>query len=228
MANFSIGRGSKVLIALLPLGSSLEPVSASGTVDALVAKGMTSIPLSAALPANTFIPAGTSLGFTSPTGKEVVARLTNNAIAGATSLSVLATPEEIADDSTFSYPLILKNRTEAGIERSADRESSSTFESEAWAEGLATGLSASISLPGNWSQLDPSYLTAEYAFNNLREIFVWIELPKPSDAYSKGKVYKGRASITGLPVTIPAAGIITGDIELEANGPFLPVEAVPV
>lgn len=231
--SFVIGKGSKVEFALLPLGSRVEPTPATLTIGVTpAAKDITApatITITTALPANVVIPAGSYLGFIAPTtGKTVVVQLASDAEAGDTALDVVSIPEEIAAASVAKYPLQLSGRTAANIGRSGKRISAVDFDSDGYEDGLTASISAKLELPGNFLPTDAGFTTAEYAFENLLEGYVWVTLPKSSSAYSKGRVYKAPASITDLPLDVPADGIITGKISIAVNGKLTRVDEVPV
>lgn len=221
--SFVIGKGTKVFTALLPVGSRVEPQPVTLTVtNAAQPKDTTSpatITLSAALPAGTLIAAGNYLGFRAPnTGKTVLVQLIEDAEAGDTAVTVSMIPEEIAAASVAQFPLRLAGRTNANLSRSGSRQSSVDFDSDGYADGLTTSLEQGITMNGNWLPTDAGFATAEYGCENLRELYFWLEMPKISAAYSKGRIYHGPGSITSLPLEIPADGIITGNIEATFNG----------
>lgn len=219
--NFVIGKGTKVDIAMLPVGSTTEPKATTITLAVQATKdidGSATITVPA-LAADVVIPAGSYLAFVAPTtGKSVLVQLTADAEATDTTLTVAAIPENIASGSVAVYPLRLAGRTAANIGRSGNRQSSVDFDSDGYSTGLTTSIEQTLELPGNWLPQDAGFATAEYAFTELREVFVWLELPKISSAYSKGRIYKGTASITDLPLEVSADGLITGNISLAFNG----------
>lgn len=219
--SFVIGKGTKVSIALLPVGSTVEPEKTTITLAAQAAKDVTggatiTVP---ALGAGVLIPSGSYLAFVAPTtGKSVLVQLTADAEATDTTLEVREIPEDIASGSVATYPLRLAGRTAANIGRSGNRVSSVDFDSDGYSTGLTASIEQMLELPGNWIPQDAGFATAEYAFGELREIYVWLELPKISAAYSKGRIYKGPCSITDLPLDVGADAIITGNISLAFNG----------
>jgi hypothetical protein len=221
--SFVIGKGTKVKIALLPVGSRVTPkevtITSAATETAKDITAPASINLSGALPAGTLIAAGNYLGFKAPTtGKVVTVQLSADAVAGDTDVDVVSIPEAIAANSVAEFPLRLSGRTNANLGRSGNRTSSVDFDSSGYADGLTTSIEQTITMNGNWLPLDPGFATAEYAFGELREVYLYLELPKISDAYSKGRVYDGPGSITSLPLEIAADGIITGNVEATFNG----------
>lgn len=231
--SFVIGKGTKITAALLPEGDSTTPAIATlTTAGSATVKDTTSpatITLSAAIPSGKLIPAGTYLNFVAPTtGKEVLVQLLADAEAGDTSLSVDIIPEDIAASSVATFPLKVRGRTAANLGRTGNRVSQVDFDSDAYASGLTTSIEQTLSIPGNWLPNDAGFKTLEYAFTELREVYLWVELPKPSAAYSKGQVYHGACSITSLPIEIAADGVITGNIEVAFNGRPNQDEPTPV
>lgn len=230
--SFVIGKGSQVDFALLPVGSRVEPTPATLTIgSSAVAKDTTApatVTITTALPSGVVIPAGSYLGFVAPTtGKTVVVQLATDAEAGDTDLDVVSIPEAIAASSVAKYPLRLSGRTAANIGRTGNRISAVDFDSDGYEDGLTASIAATVELPGNWLPSDAGFSTAEYAFEKLRESYIWVTLPKSSTAYSKGRVYKGACSITALPLAVPANGIITGNITIAVNGVLERVDEVP-
>lgn len=229
---FILGKGTLVEIAMLPVGGDTEPVRATLTTQSSTitkdTDGSGTITLSAALGAGILIPAGSFLGFTAPTtGKVVLVQLTADAKAGDTNLSVDTIPEDIAASSVAKYPLKLSARKTANLGRSGKRETSVTFDDAGYESGLVSLISQKLDFDGNYLPGDAGFATAEYAFTNLREIYYWLTLPKSSDAYTTGKIYKGFASITDLPIDIAADGIITGKISVACNGAPIVSAEVP-
>lgn len=218
---FVIGKGTKIDLSMLPVGSTTEPESTTITLAVQAAKDIdgTATITVPALATDVVIPAGSYLAFVAPTtGKSVLVQLTADADAGDTTLTVATIPETIASGSVATYPLRLSGRTAANIGRSGNRVSAVDFDSDGYATGLTTSIEQTLELPGNWLPQDAGFATAEYAFTELREVYVWLELPKISAAYSKGRIYKGTASITDLPLEVSADGLITGNISLAFNG----------
>lgn len=231
MASFVIGRGTVIEIAPLEVGDEVEPTPATLTSQALLtAKDIVPpavLTLAAAIGAGIFIPKFTYLGFAAPNSKEVLVQLSDGAVTGELALDVFAIPAAIAASSIAKYPLRLSNRTEANLERSGNVTTLTTFDDDAWARGKTTGLSAKLSLPGAWSQLDPAYNTLEYQWTNGLDVYVWLKMLKPSADYAAGTIFKGVANIENLPVGVKADGIITGDISLSFNGRLTKVDPAP-
>lgn len=218
--SFLIGKGTVVKIALLPIGSRVEPIAVPNIeVAADADAGTDSISLKTALPENVLIPAGTSLKFRNPTtGDPFLSQLRQDAKAGDASLAVFALGEKIVTDSTSTYPLKLAARTAANLGRSGNRQESVNFDSDGYSDGLTTSITQTLSLPGNWLPSDDGFATAEYAFLELREVYVWLTMPKIKQAATKGRTYHGPASINSIPIDDSADGIVTGNIEVTFNG----------
>jgi len=221
--SFVIGKGTKVRIAMLPLGSEIEPIPATLTIGvAAIAKDIidpATITLASALPANFKAPAGSFIQFIAPTtGKSVLVQLKTDAVAADTTLTVFSIPEAIAAASTAVYPLKLGGRTNANLSRSGNRTAVVDFDSDGYSKGLTTSIENGISFAGNWLPQDAGFATAEFALQELRQVYVWLELPKISDAYTTGRIYEGPASLTSIPLEIAADGVITGNIEASFEG----------
>lgn len=219
--SFVIGKGTIVEIAMVPAGSDVEPVRTTITLAAAANKDIdgTATITVPALGAGVLIPAGSYLEFIAPTtGKSVAVQLTEDAAATDTTLTVREIPEDIASGSVAKYPLRLAGRKNANLGRSGNRVTSTDFDSDGYASGVVASIEQKLELPGNWTPTNAAYATAEYAFGELREIYLWLTLPKISDAYSKGRVYSGFASIVDMPLEDPADGPIVGNISLAFNG----------
>lgn len=226
---FVLGSNTICKISMLPLGSRVEPVAATPTVSSgAVVKGATTITMTGPLAAGVIIPAGTYLNFKDNAGKEVLIQLSADAVTGNTTLPVFATPEVITAGSTSEFPMKLRGRTNADIGRTGNRVSSVTFDEYGYSDGLTASIEQTVTANGNWSSLDAGYATTEFAFLEKRECWIIVELPKSSDAYIKGRIYKGPGSITSAPLAVPADGIITGNLEMAFGGKPFMINPVPV
>jgi hypothetical protein len=227
---FFIGRGASVVVAGLPDGISTEPITCIPTVAATApAKAAVSITITA-LPVGSFIPSGSYLNFVDSVGYETVVQLSADAVGAATTLTVLPLAEAIKVGATATYPLPLRARTSADIGRQGKRITSFTFDTGGYEQGLNATLSNDIKLKGNWSPSDAGYATAERWFNEFyQQMYFWIYLPNPKPTvYKAGRIYKGPASISAMPLTVPADGIITGDIDAAFNGKPVVVDPAPL
>lgn len=228
--NVMKGKGTKIRVALLPEGSREEPVAANITSAASsTAAGTTTITLTGTLGAGVLIPAGSYLPFIAPTtGKTVPVRLTADAEEGDSSLAVAAIPEAIAASSVAAFPTPLKGRTAANLSRSTTDVTRTDFDSDGYSDGTGTSLEQGLDIPGSYLPTDAGYLTLEYAQENLREVWIEYELPRPSALYSKGKIYKGVCSVMDLPLDNSAEGVIDSNGTLKWRGKPIKVDPVPV
>lgn len=215
--SFIIGRGTKVFIAMPGPDASVEPVAGTVTLSAAATKGATSLSVTIA-PSGVLIPVGSYLQFVAPNGKEVPVRVNAGATSSTTTLTVNAIPEDIPNASVAAWPVLLRARETANVSRQGNRVNSFTFDNEGYEDGMTASITNGITANGNYLPLDAGYRMVEEAFLNLKEIYAWIELPPPSSAYSKGAVYKGRASITSIPLDVPADNIVKANIEMAFNG----------
>jgi len=232
MSGLFRGPGTIYRAANLRNGETAEPVAATLTqtvpvAPAPTAKGANSIPV-AALGVGVRIPSGTYLDFKSgATGKVVSVRLSADAVAPATSLSVFATPAIIAAGSIAEYPPVLLKRTAIEFSLTGDLASQNSLEDEAWEENVLTTKGADISLPGAFTRT-AGYLNArEQLVEGDGKVFFWIENLPPNTDYAKGEIIKGVATIKDMPLSIPADGFIQGDVMLRLDGKPEIVPPVP-
>lgn len=223
MANFVIGRGTKLYVALLPVGDETEPAELTlTTTNSVTAKGVSgpvTITLSGAVAAGKRIVAGNFLNFVDEaTGKEVLVELTADVEPTDTTIEVAIVPEDIPASAVATFPMRLKGRTAANLDRSGNTTSVVDFENEGYSTSVQTSIEQGFSAPGSFLPTDAGFATCEKAFEDLRQIYVWLELPKTSAAYSKGRVYHGPCAISNLPLEIPADGALTGNLEGAFNG----------
>lgn len=224
-ATVATGKGTKIFVAGLPDGVETEPVAATLTHQATAATAKSAaaatITLETALPAGFFAAAGNYLSFVDPvTGNEVLVQLAQDASATDTDINVTRVPENIAVNSVAEFPLRLRNRTTANLDRSGNRETFVTFDDDRFEKGLTVSLSNGIDFDGFWSPLDAGYATMEHWFNEgFAQIYIILETPNPKPtAYVKGKVYKAVGSITSMPLPLDASSLTQGQIQAAFNG----------
>ncbi|MFN6535517.1 MAG: phage tail tube protein [Nostoc sp. EkiNYC01] len=213
-------KGTKLYLALLPVGVRAKPteqiLTTSGASNAAIAKSATSIPLEAAV--DGLIPKGQWLLFKDGDGVERLAQLSADAVDGATALAVYALPEAIADGATAEFPVRIQARSGASVSRSANLQSSITFDSGSERDGTTTSRERGLSAAGNYLYYDAGLRTAEYAYENDQEVWVKRVLPAPSSAYSIGKVTEGPAAVTSIPDEVPADGFVSQSLEVAFLG----------
>lgn len=228
MANqFIIGRGTKVTIALLPLGVREEVVpqviTVGATEAAAAATTITVAPLTEPIFASPTSPV--FLAFEDAvTGGERFVKVVANAADGATTLTVEALKRAIAPDSTSVYPVKLQARTSADLSTTSNDVTSTTFDSGGYVDGIVASIGYGLSCPGNFLQLDAGFRTAFFAFNEFREVWIALEMPNPGAGYTKGYVFKGAASVTDCPISDPADGVVSANVSLAMRGKLTIVE----
>lgn len=180
-------------------------------VSPAIAKAATSITLGVAT-VNP-IAAGQWLMFTSPTGLERVAQASANVNIGATAIPVYALPEAIPEDSTADFPQELFDRTGADLSQSFNLAEIATFNTGGSRDGVITGDSTDISLPGLYYAYNAALMTIRDAANNGAEVYLEVEYDKPSDAYTRGEVTSGYLLVTGYNQASPVDGFVSADID---------------
>ncbi|MEH2070010.1 MAG: hypothetical protein V7K47_17925 [Nostoc sp.] len=222
-------KGTKLYLALLPVGVRAKPtdqtLTTSGASNAAIPKAATSIPLETALLG--LIPKGQWLLFKDADGVERLAQLSADAVVGATALTVFPLPEAIADAAVAEFPVRIQARSGASVARSANLQSSITFDSGSEHDGTTTSRERGLSAAGNYLYYDAGLRTAEYAYENDQEVWVRRVLPPPSDAYSAGKVTEGPAAITSIPDEVPADGFVSQSLEVAYLGYCSEVQPKP-
>lgn len=228
MANqFIIGRGTEVTIALLQPGIREEVVPQTITVGATEAAALattiTVAPLTEPLFASETSPV--FLAFEDAvTGGERFVKVTAPAADGATTLTVAPLKRAIAPASTGQYPVKLQARTSADLTPTTNNVTSTTFDESGFVDGIVASLEYGLSCPGNFLQLDAGLRTALFALNEFREVWVTLKMPNPGAGYTSGYIFKGAASVTGLPIADPADGIITANLDFSFRGKITTVE----
>lgn len=224
-----LGRNTKISTALLPSGLRTAPTDTTLTISGAVTKGATSIALAGAV--GQVIPANQSLLFTDSTGAERLVKLTADAAATDTAITVAATDEVIADAATAPYPVEVFDRTSVDLSASGNIADSTTLNTGGIRDGVQTGTTKGGSAPGQYYHYNAGTETCRYAFETGREVWMVVEFPPPNDAYSKGQIVSGPALISDFPSSSPADGSITQDLSFEfvgaTGGAVTPPAATP-
>lgn len=228
MANpFIIGRGTVVTVAPLESGVRAEipeqTITVGATAVAIAATTITVEALDEPLVASVANPV--FLAFEDAIdGSDRFVVVTAPAIAGATTLTIAPLKRAIAAASTAIFPVKLQARTNADIATTSGDATSTTFDGGGFADGVVTSAGYTVSCGGNLLQLDAGYRTCLHAYQNFREVQIRIQLPNPGAGYTTGYVYTGVASITDIPVTNPADGIISNPISFAIRGAMRVIE----
>lgn len=228
MANpFIIGRGSEVTIALLEPGVREEVVPQTITVGiteaAANAISITVAPLTEPLVASALSPV--FLAFEDAvTGGERFVKVIAPAVDGATTLTVAPLKRAIAPASTARHPVKLQARTSADLTPTISDVTSTTFDTDGFVDGIVASLGYGMSCPGNFLQLDAGFRTALFAINEFREVWASLKMPNPGAGYTSGYIFKGAASVTALPITTPADGVVSANLDFTFRGKLIVVE----
>lgn len=220
MADFLIGRGSRVLIGRQGSDAAIEIVPETVTAAAAAAAAATSITIDA-LGTGVSIPAGAFLQFKTPaTGARKLVQLSAAAVAGDTSLTVYAigADDAIADNDEALWPPILGQRTNSSVGGQGNRVTSFPYEQDGYEDGFNATISNQCSLSGNYAIKDAGYSYARYCFQNNEEVRLIIEFPKETPASTQVFSVRGRFSFTNVPIELPSDNIITSNIEGSFNG----------
>jgi hypothetical protein len=212
----SLGRKTDVFIALLPDGVRTAPTEQTLTVaSGGAAQGATTITvdetISALIPGNTFLQF-----YNLTTGQEYLARLTQDVSSGS-DLTVAALAEAIPAAAVAQNPGYLWDRSDASVDRSYNRATTSTFNTGGDEDGVITGASRTMSLPGIFYAKNAGYLNALWAAENGREIYVQRQINGVLDM-------EGPCVVTAATFAAPVAGNVSADLTLAFQGK--PVEGL--
>jgi len=162
------------------------------------------------------IEAGNWLLFTAPNGEEVIVKVTETALSGATSLVVAPAETAIAVRSVAQFPPELLHRSSADYIASA---ATSTLKTDGLKQTVATEISASILAPGFFHHLNPGLKICHDAFAAMDTVWAMLEYEPPSVYYSRGRVILGKAILADANIfNSISADFVTADIELKMSG----------
>lgn len=224
---FLIGRGTKVGVASMEPGLRTSIADQTITLGAAAAAAATSLTVTALdepLYASADHPA--YLAFVDATDEaDRFVKVVAPAIAGATTLTVAPLKRAIANGSEAVHPVLLQARTSADLNTNANDITTTTFDTGGYQDGIVAQIGYGVTCPGNFLPTDAGYRTCLTAFNEFLEVFLSIELPKPG-GYTSGFIFRGAASVTNCPLTVPADGIITANVDFQFRGKLEIVEPV--
>jgi len=207
----SLGRKSKVMVALLPKGVRARPADASFLSTGDVIAGQTSISLNHAT--GTVVAAGQYLRFVTPTGEERLVKVSTTTPANATAIPVVALTEDLPAGSTADFPVEFFDRSAADIDFSYNLAEVSTLNTGGNRDGVITGGSADINLPGIFYHYCAGANTVFEAANNGAEVWLEIEYEAPGEGYAHGRRIGGPAGVTGRTQASPNDGFVSADIK---------------
>jgi len=211
-----LGRKTDVFIALLPEGVRTAPTVQALTVATggatLAAETITvTETISALIPANSFLQF-----YNLTTGEEYIAQLTADVSSGS-ELAVRPLKAAIPEAAVAQNPGYLWDRSDASVDRSYNRATTSTFNTGGDEDGVITGASRTMSLPGIFYDKNAGYLNALWAAEQGREIYVQRQINGVLDM-------EGPCVVTAAPSTAPVDGNVSADLTLAFQGK--PVEGL--
>jgi len=218
-----IGRGTQAWIAPLRAGDSTIPAytPSAPLIATLTAatKAGTALTLSSAVSATNVFVANTFLNVITPQGKELLVQISADTVGAVTTIPVNALPANIPAGSTVQYPLKLRFRKTSDVTRNAKTVDTTDFDSNGYDSTIVTSLSYALKLDGDYPALDAGYKSIDFCSDNFQKIYVWLILPNPdASVYQSGELVTGICDIGNTPLTIPADGLITANIELKPQG----------
>jgi len=208
----TLGRTTDIFIALLPLGVRAKPAAQLLTIGAGGGDG-TTITVTQTIAAN--IQAGQYLRFTHPTtAEDHVVRVATTVSSGSDiTIAKAVAGTGIPDGAESAFPGALWDRTGADVDRSYNRSTFNTFNTGGDEDGVVTGASRTITLPGIYHRNNEGYLTALFAAENGREVWVTRIVGK--------QITEGPCVVTAAPSASPVDGPVGADLTLAFQGkPF--------
>lgn len=207
----TLGRKSGVFVSLLPKGNRVRPEEQTLVLQSNAAKNATSITLTSGLLCA--VPEGQYLSFrNTSTDQEYLLRVGATANSGANTLTVAALPEAIPAATQAKFPPEFVERTAADLTENLDLSETKTFNTGGFRDGIITGGSYDINLPGVFWEFCPVYNTLAEQAKEGREFWVAVEYDPPKENW-RGRVVDGVATFTSRSQNAPVDGFITADIQ---------------
>lgn len=217
-----LGRQSFVSVALLPVGVRQEPVEQTLVVQSNRPFLATTIPITSGLLSP--IQAGQHLLARDSDSQEYPIRVSATANSGASTLTVTALRLPIPAGAQIQFPPELLERTGADVTQSLNLSEAKTFNVGGSRDGVITGTTDDISLPGVFFEFCPVFRTfAEHAKNG-REFWFHVELTPPRDGW-RGRIRKGAGTITQRDTKAPVDGFVTADYSAAFLGNPIEIDA---
>ncbi|MGD1908159.1 MAG: hypothetical protein ACFB0C_19520 [Leptolyngbyaceae cyanobacterium] len=220
------GKGTNVNVYLLGVGDHQTPTYEELAVGAAgAAKLATSIPLDSALGYK--IEAGQYLTFIDANGLEYLAQLSATAAAGANSLTVEPLAVAVPGGATTESPAYLWDRTDASVSSSFNEQTVNAFNDGDNEDGVTTGFSRTMTLPGRYHFANAAYQTLLWAAERGRECWVSREFPAPNSNYQSGLIYEGPCGVTATESASGADGFVSADATVKWRGAMTITEPQP-
>lgn len=224
------GNKSRVTVALLPKGRRNRPTPIVITLGAGVTKAAVTSTVTITGGSSTeFIEAGQFLLFVEPTtGNEKLVQVSARTATNATAIPIDAADEAIVSGAVAVYPVEFYDRTGADFDQSFNLAEVSTFNTGGNRDGVVTGGSADVDLPGIYYHYDAGFQTVSYAAANNREVWLEVEYTPPNDNFTKGEIKGGAIAVTSRGIASPEDGFVTADIGAAILGSLFELKATPV
>lgn len=202
----------------------IEPVSQTLTLDNAAQKGATTIALGTGLTAP--IDKNNWLQFTDEDGLEYLAKVTVDALIGATNITVKALDATIPDTASAPFPSELYDRSSIDLDFKYSAKDIFTLNTGGDRQVVSTSSQKSAKAPGFWYFWNAGLHICREAAETKKPIWLIVEYEPPSSDYSKGVVTTGKAVISSRPKQSQADGFITQDLDFEFTGPVKETEPV--
>lgn len=211
------GYETVITVALLSEGDREAPTANDLTNSALAAKGATSITLDAAATGSK-IRAGQRLLFIDPvTDLAYPVIVTANYEGAGTTLAVAELAEDIPADAVAAFPAKFQLRQSAGLERSTNVQTFSTFDHAGLADSTPGQIDTTASFDGAYAIGDAGGETMEAAQRLGAEAYVEVIRPAPSAAYSRGRVDAGACLVESMSQPVPLEGEVSRNFSVRFN-----------
>jgi len=161
---------------------------------------------------------GNWLLFRTANGKEVVVKLTETALSGATSLTITPAESAIALAAAAQFPPEIFDRSSADYTASAATSDISTLNTGGFKQTVTTEISASIAAPGFLHHSNPGLKICHDAFSTQETVWAMLEYEAPTADYSRGRIILGKAVLADASISSAAADFVTADVELSISG----------
>jgi len=161
---------------------------------------------------------GNWLLFRAVNGKEIVVKLAETALSGATTLVVTPVESAIAVAAAAQFPPEIFDRSSVDYTASAATSDISTLNTGGFKQTVTTEISASIAAPGFLHHSNPGLKICHEAFFAQDTVWAMLEYEAPSVDYSRGRIILGKAVLADASVSSAAADFVTADVELTISG----------
>jgi hypothetical protein len=164
--------------------------------------------------------AGQYFGFADDNGIEMVAKLTQDALPGATSVTIAPLKKAIAGGARAEFPAYVWDRTGVNLSRTFNNSTTSTFNTGANRDGTPSGAEKDLEAPGVFNAKNAGYLTALAAAND--EAFVRVKIVEvpvdESGDFDRWTLVESRALVSAANSESPEEGSQSADLSFALMG----------